>query len=224
MLFYIIFISYSFVIVLADNIDLSEYITELYITNGYMEKAYDMVGNHGNLNGLAYTIKTTIGRDAYTMDELNFMFAIPDQADVFDLKKYLGRQRILQNEIFMALRIDKPPISRDVHWTELGCNRRVIVRKAIIQLFVNDVYPTNGGTYSINQKCLLIGLALSTKRPLQYTEYVEVKNNCTCVINNVKGIHSLYKEFDNEFYEVEYEQGCIQIQSLIEQLNMETFG
>ncbi|XP_050424496.1 uncharacterized protein LOC126835749 [Adelges cooleyi] len=211
-------------IILLLDIDIcGEYITELQITNEYMEKAYNTIGYHGNLNGLAYTIKKAIRRDVYTMEELNCMFAIPDQADIFELNKYIGYERILQNDIFMALHISRPLVNRVVDWTDLGHKRRTLTRKAIVQLLSFDISGTYSDYYSLIQKCRLIGLALSTKDPLRYTKTVEINNYDTCFIINASGIITRYKAFrSNEFHEVHLEPYATRGPRLIDQLNIES--
>ncbi|XP_050424509.1 uncharacterized protein LOC126835755 [Adelges cooleyi] len=191
MIFYIYLISYAFVNVLSDTIDMSEYINEFHITNELMENASNTIGNLGNLNGLAYTLKRVISQDAYTMEELNFMFTIPDQADVLDLNKYIGYQRKMQIEIFLALHIDRHSVDRTVHdWSKLGEKRRELTRKAILQLFLFEIYSYYSN-YSLKQKCQLIGLGLNINNPLNYAESAEEDEFSVCLINHVNGIRGL---------------------------------
>ncbi|XP_050424040.1 uncharacterized protein LOC126835454 isoform X3 [Adelges cooleyi] len=204
MVFYIFLFSYAIVNVLADNIDLSEYITEYYITNEHMQNAFDTI-------------------DEYTMEELNYMFVIPDQADIFELNKYIGYQRKMQNEIIMALHIDRPFYNRLVDLSELGDKRRELTRKALLQLLFFDLYHLNDENYTFKQKCILIGLALSTKYPTHYTKSVDVENDTVCVITDINGMTSKYKEIkrENDFYQIQNKRVYGTKRSLFEQLDLE---
>ncbi|XP_050424031.1 uncharacterized protein LOC126835454 isoform X2 [Adelges cooleyi] len=217
MVFYIFLFSYAIVNVLADNIDLSEYITEYYITNEHMQNAFDTI------DGLAFTIKRIILADEYTMEELNYMFVIPDQADIFELNKYIGYQRKMQNEIIMALHIDRPFYNRLVDLSELGDKRRELTRKALLQLLFFDLYHLNDENYTFKQKCILIGLALSTKYPTHYTKSVDVENDTVCVITDINGMTSKYKEIkrENDFYQIQNKRVYGTKRSLFEQLDLE---
>ncbi|XP_050424174.1 uncharacterized protein LOC126835551 [Adelges cooleyi] len=204
MIFHICFILFAYVNVLAD--DENDYIQEVDITNQYIMGAVKDFVIHERMNGLEFTVKRIVRGNKYSFEKMNFMLAVPDQLLFQTLDKCISSEKSLQKEIITALRHDRPSATGVDDIFVLGDERRKLVRRAIKNLFFYDMFLKYDVNYSLTQKCHLIGLATSTKNPLSYTENAVVDNDGVCVMNSIFGTVTKYKEFENQFWEVEPDQ------------------
>ncbi|XP_050424426.1 uncharacterized protein LOC126835708 isoform X2 [Adelges cooleyi] len=223
MMYYCILIPFTFVHILA--VDPSDYLKEVDVTNRIIEAARHVYVANAGQNGFEYTIKrlVVLFHKDYKLDQLNYMLAIPDHVHRY-FERYIKFQDKMQYEIMSAIVIDRPTARENPveSLQSLGDKRRRMTRQAIKNLLFKEMMKlifNQEGDFTLMQKCYFIGLGLSTKDGIDFTKTVTMQNDTFCVIKSVNGIFHKYIEFENNLWEVRYNQVNIRIGKFLDQLN-----
>ncbi|XP_050422551.1 uncharacterized protein LOC126834527 isoform X5 [Adelges cooleyi] len=98
-----VLLSIVFVNILAN---ITPYLRLIALTNKHIELAYEYFDDIKG-NGLEYVIKAIVCENLYTMDEMNFMIAVPDKASIAANQRLVAvsHQMNMQYQIIIKLGI-----------------------------------------------------------------------------------------------------------------------
>ncbi|XP_050439775.1 uncharacterized protein LOC126845222 [Adelges cooleyi] len=199
---YVIILSLTLVNVLLAALD--DYDKEVIRTNKHIELAGDQ---------LRTVIRNAIYYKNYSMEEINFMLAVPDFAD-YNRTLSLWCQIHLQALIRYTTGIKGPDINEadfeDVDLSVYGNARRDIAREATKTLIQAEISERDPNTLNFPLLCRLIGLWRSIHCPdLCITHAVD--DNETCTLNAKNNIITLiYRSFDGTIWEMNENNYLIQ--------------
>ncbi|XP_050436454.1 uncharacterized protein LOC126843116 isoform X1 [Adelges cooleyi] len=122
----------------------------------------------------------------YSMEQLTFIFALPEQ----DYDNNPITQHRFERELQVQLLIGSGYNADRVHQiahdlfsvNALGMDRRIML-KPVLRLLIIDII-IHPGSHDVNfsSTCRIIGLFMSTKFPTSYTKTADVLTDNTCVI------------------------------------------
>ncbi|XP_050444265.1 uncharacterized protein LOC126847888 isoform X2 [Adelges cooleyi] len=178
-------ISFVFVNVAAD---ITAYMREVDMTNRYIHSAFEYK-NILVANGLEHVIKTLVHENRYTMNQLNFMVAVPERAS-------------LTNNNIQALLVLIAPSQhhRNLNLTNLGKVRRFFTGNALRNIILNELAANEP---NCSELCQYIGLWMSTKVPSLYTNITEIVPYNVCILRDTAGHIIKYRSFGSTYWQVD---------------------
>ncbi|XP_050444285.1 uncharacterized protein LOC126847888 isoform X4 [Adelges cooleyi] len=168
-------ISFVFVNVAAD---ITAYMREVDMTNRYIHSAFEYK-NILVANGLEHVIKTLVHENRYTMNQLNFMVAVPERAS-------LTNNNIQDH--------------RNLNLTNLGKVRRFFTGNALRNIILNELAANEP---NCSELCQYIGLWMSTKVPSLYTNITEIVPYNVCILRDTAGHIIKYRSFGSTYWQVD---------------------
>ncbi|XP_050444207.1 uncharacterized protein LOC126847845 isoform X1 [Adelges cooleyi] len=203
-----VLISFAFVFVWAD---ITTYMRAVSITNKHIQLAFENnVGSRGN--GLEYVIKRIVNGNGFSMDEMNFMIAVPEKASLTNVSGSIECQRFMRVEITSALSIPMPDAAyqnfRNSNLTELGKARRRYTREALRKIILKILASKEpvfslGQIHRFGKLCCFIGLWMSTKIPSLYITGIKTENNGVCVLMDGSDHLTKYRSFNGVLWQVD---------------------
>ncbi|XP_050424896.1 uncharacterized protein LOC126835997 isoform X2 [Adelges cooleyi] len=195
-------ISFIFVNVAAD---ITAYMREVDMTNRYIHSAFEYK-NILVANGLEHVIKTLVHENRYTMNQLNFMVAVPERASLTNnnIQESIGLQIDMQFEIQIELPllvlIAPSQHHRNLNLTNLGKVRRFFTGNALRNIILNELAANEP---NCSELCQYIGLWMSTKVPSLYTNITEIVPYNVCILRDTAGHIIKYRSFGSTYWQVD---------------------
>ncbi|XP_050422433.1 uncharacterized protein LOC126847938 isoform X4 [Adelges cooleyi] len=189
-----VLISFVFVNVSAD---ITPYLQLIAVTNKHIQIAYqrnyDIVGN-----GLEYVIKAIVCENVFTIEKMNFMIAVPEYASI------AVNQRL-------GIPVPNPANLRNyfgnLNLTNLGVLRRRFTKKALTNIIRRELIgnETDGEPERVtfSEKCLFLGLWMSTNIPTFYTKSAVTGTNSDCVITDIANHVMVYRSIEGKYWQVD---------------------
>ncbi|XP_050425374.1 uncharacterized protein LOC126836211 [Adelges cooleyi] len=194
--------------VLIDQ-EITNYKKEVVITNSYIQQASDY--NHSSVggNGLEYVIKSIVYEDEYWIDQLSYMIAVPDKANLTNIQEpiseYIDQEKAMQKEIInnLPLLVTQVPDQNfsQLDLTQLGENRRLRTGKAVKKLIRRALGLDDPDT-TFSQLCSYIGLMASTKIAKVFTTVFNT-DPVICLLWDGADHYIKYKTIKGIFYQVD---------------------
>ncbi|XP_050444213.1 uncharacterized protein LOC126847845 isoform X2 [Adelges cooleyi] len=182
-----VLISFAFVFVWAD---ITTYMRAVSITNKHIQLAFENnVGSRGN--GLEYVIKRIVNGNGFSMDEMNFMIAVPEKASLTNVSGSIECQRFMRVEITSALSIPMPDAAyqnfRNSNLTELGKARRRYTREALRKIILK-ILASKEPVFSLGQI---------------HRFGIKTENNGVCVLMDGSDHLTKYRSFNGVLWQVD---------------------
>ncbi|XP_050422442.1 uncharacterized protein LOC126847938 isoform X5 [Adelges cooleyi] len=187
-----VLISFVFVNVSAD---ITPYLQLIAVTNKHIQIAYqrnyDIVGN-----GLEYVIKAIVCENVFTIEKMNFMIAVPEYASI------AVNQRL-------GIPVPNPANLHfgNLNLTNLGVLRRRFTKKALTNIIRRELIgnETDGEPERVtfSEKCLFLGLWMSTNIPTFYTKSAVTGTNSDCVITDIANHVMVYRSIEGKYWQVD---------------------
>ncbi|XP_050444341.1 uncharacterized protein LOC126847938 isoform X1 [Adelges cooleyi] len=206
-----VLISFVFVNVSAD---ITPYLQLIAVTNKHIQIAYqrnyDIVGN-----GLEYVIKAIVCENVFTIEKMNFMIAVPEYASIAVNQRLasIDHQFSMQGQILMKLGIPVPNPANlrnyfgNLNLTNLGVLRRRFTKKALTNIIRRELIgnETDGEPERVtfSEKCLFLGLWMSTNIPTFYTKSAVTGTNSDCVITDIANHVMVYRSIEGKYWQVD---------------------
>ncbi|XP_050425330.1 uncharacterized protein LOC126836184 isoform X2 [Adelges cooleyi] len=223
----------SFVIANVSTYDLAEYKKYTAITNAHIVLANNLndcyVGDNLIANGLEHVIKKIVNSNNYSLDTMNRMIAVPEQAYIGIMNVSIAIQISMQEEIKRELIIAD---FTNLTLTELAERRRRLTENALKNIlrraldfdnlenlatliegrrFVYTESLKNKIMRVLNRReqhipflpmCCFMALFMSTKFPTSFIRVIEIGSYDTCVLKEKKTSYKSYREIDGVWWQI----------------------
>ncbi|XP_050444403.1 uncharacterized protein LOC126847970 isoform X2 [Adelges cooleyi] len=219
-----VLLSIVFVNILAN---ITPYLRLTALTNKHIELAYEYFDDIKG-NGLEYVIKAIVCENLYTMDEMNFMIAVPDKASIAANQRLaVSHQMNMQYQIIIKLGIMPELNAANLYFGNLNLPalaawRRRFTRNALRNIIRRELIrnETERGPERVtfNQKCRFLGLWMSIIVPTLYTKSTHTGPNNDCVITDIANHITIYRSIEGKYWQVDANDINHRIIQLDEQL------
>ncbi|XP_050424017.1 uncharacterized protein LOC126835455 [Adelges cooleyi] len=205
-----VFLSFVFVNVIAD---IRQYMMAVFITNRHIQLAFE----HNTIqigNGLERVIKTMVYDNAYLMDEISVMIAIPEYANLNDIQQSTNYQTLMQNEIAVQLSLPVPEFPNqnfgNLNLRQLGEERRFFTAEALKNITIRALDGLEPGV-TLKQLCRIIGVWTSTQIPNLFITSTNVEPYSVCALEDEEGHVVKYRSFEGIYWQVDVTDIDLQI-------------
>ncbi|XP_050420032.1 uncharacterized protein LOC126832993 isoform X1 [Adelges cooleyi] len=211
------FILLSFVLVTVLATNEYEYKKLVFITNLHIGAAFTQ-----DEEGLRTVIKNII-IGYRPMGQIAMMLAVPELADLTNIRQSMDNQIFLQEDILRVTSIPVPQVdpNRDFSGyllSDIGEARRVVIKVATKPLMLAALNGVEPDFYDFAALCRLIGIYKDLKCSNSFIITARADSYGNCTLKNDENIKSYYRIIDNQMWEVEFTEFNVSTRLLIEEI------